>query len=72
MTVTDKPQRTMATWLVKRECILKTLGILMSILLINIPSVITKSLISLRKLQSFQPPCRGTKSFGFHATTLQH
>jgi len=51
---------------------------LMSILLINIPSVfsipsvITKSLIWLRKLQSFQPPCRGTKSFGFHATTLQH
>ena len=37
-----------------------------------VPCAITKSLNSLRKLQSFQPPCRGTKSFGFHATTLQH
>ena len=51
---------------------------LMSIPLINIPSVfsipsvITKILNSLRKLQSWQPPGCGTKSFGFHATTLQH
>jgi hypothetical protein len=56
----------------------RMLTMLMSILYTDIvsifivPCVITKSLISLRKLQSFQPPCRGTKSFGFHATTLQH